>query len=238
MYNMEKPKWTWQNWFILATVVLLVLFLQQCHTNSVKNQELAIYERNMQVARDSINLWQLKSGAWVAERDAFILSTEAASVELGLSKDRIKELERKLGSAWETITQLRSEVRVDTMKIPVWVDRFGDSLLIGFDYQDIWMALEGTVQCFQDTNCEMVVDRMAMDIPVTVGLTESKTFFVTSENPYVRFTDITSAVNIKSIPKKKRWTFGLNLGPGVYYDALHNNVALGVGVQVGLNFNF
>lgn len=233
---MDQNKATsWISWIILCLLIGSLLVSLMGIRN--RNQALAIAERNWKIAQDSLVIQELKSGALLAERDAYILSTEAMAQELQLSKSQVRELEKKLHSSWEIISQIQSEAHIDTIEVPVEVSWWGDSMKINFAYSDRWVVMDG-VMCVNPNNSFMMLNNLTLNLPLTVGMTQDKTFFATSDNPYIHFTDIKSAVNLETMKKKKRWTIGLNVGPGIYYDILHNNLGLGVGLQVGLNFNF
>ena len=77
-----------------------------------------------------------------------------------------------------------------------------------------------------------------MNTPLTVGMTKDDKFFVTTPNPYVKFTSINSIQNEKYKPKKKHWGVGVSAGWGVYYDMKSKTLKTGPGATVGVNYNF
>lgn len=225
-------------WLIIAVLILGGAFILQTYRTRVKSQEIALYEHNIAVAKDSMNVLSLKNGQLLAERQTYILSEKEMTAMLELSKQESEDLRKKLGSALSQISKLESEISTDTITVPgenIYITP--DSALTTFDYKDDWLEFGGQVDWKPDRS-SVTIYNIHMSLPLTVGMTEDKKFFATTPNPYVQFTNITSTVNVNNIKKKSYWSFGLNLGPGVYYDFFDKNVSAGIGVQIGINYNF
>lgn len=223
---------------ILIVSILTAIIVGQCTSNYQKNQEIALYEHNMNAFRDSMKTLKLKNGELLAEKTAYILNEKQMMEQINMSKSEINDLQNKLNASIDQITKIQSTIKLDTIQLPgniIYVNK--DTLLANFDYYDQWMNMSGEIN-YKSPTCTTTIYNICMDVPLTVGMTDQKQFFVTSSNPYVQFTDITSVINEKTIQPKKRWGIGFNIGPGLYYDLIHNKFGAGIGGQLGINYNF
>ena len=237
MWETVKKHLKW----ILPVAALVLLGWMCLHLNSKvgsMKEQLQWSEQNYIAARDTIEYIKLENGQLLAEKAGFVLSENLWANELDLSKKEIDELKKKLGSKIDHITEVRTEVRVDTVYMesePVYFTQ--DSVAAPFKYEDDWLKVSGFHTITKQKSLTRM-DEISMDVPLVVGITENNSFFATSRNPYVHITDIQGVTSTRAVPKKKHWGIGVNVGPGVYYDFLHRNVGLGIGAQVGVNYNF
>lgn len=223
---------------IIALFALAGTFIYLYHRNSVKSQEIAQYKQNWKAANDSVEYYKLKNGQLMAEKTQFILSEKDMLAQLNMTKDELKDLKKKLGKKPTTITKIETEIRVDSIYIeskPLYVSR--DSLVIPISFSDKWFAMNGLVE-YKDSLARTNMYNISMNASLTVGSTENNKFFVTSPNPYLHITDITSVVSEKTKPKRKHWGFGINIGPSVGYDFHHKDIYYGIGGSIGLQYNF
>lgn len=222
---------------IIASIAQVVVITLLTCRSSVKSQVNAVYEGDMNRLKDSVRVLKLKNGQLVAENQAYLLSEEQLTKDLSLTRKEVVELKGKLRSSIRALSEIKTQVRVDTLKLPGKVIyQSTDSIDAEFDYGDKWMDLAGQVN-IRPNLVEATLYKMNMKIPLVVGMTEDNRVFATSPNPYITITDIQSNIVYKK-PKRKHWGVGLNVGPGVYYDAINNKFAAGIGLQVGLNYNF
>lgn len=227
-----------KNLAIIALIALGCAFIYVHHRSSVKSQQIEVYEHNIRVLNDSLRTVKLQNGQLLVERGSLILSEAEMSKQLGLKKDEISDLKSKLSSAITQLNKVQAVVIHDSIYIPgKIIYATADSLKADFVYKDDWTGMSGTFN-YKNESCSVQLYDMCTNIPLTIGLTESKHFFVTSTNPHVQFTDINSTINIKSLQKPKRWSLGLNVGPGFFYDITRNQIGAGIGCQIGVNYNF
>lgn len=222
----------------IALLTLGGIFLFLYHKNSVKSQQIAQYEQNWKAAMDSVEYYQLKNGDLLAEREAFILSEAEARELLDMSNAELKDIKKQLGSALATITRLKADVRIDSIYIesdPVYVSV--DSISIPFTYRDEWMSLAGRTDYGSNKGYTSIYN-ISTSTPLTIGLAENGKYFVTSPNPYLHITDITSTISEKVVPKKKHWGLGITVGPSIGYDFHHKDIYWGLGGTVGVTYNF
>lgn len=223
---------------LFALFVLGGTFLYLYHRNSVKSQEIAQYEQNWMAAQDSVEHYRLKNGELLAERQSFVLSESELRSQLDMSKDEIKDLKKKLGSALAQVTKVQSEVRIDSIYIestPTIVTV--DTLSAPISFSDKWLALNGQVD-YGSGKVRTNLYNISMSAPLTIGTAENGKFFVSTSNPYLHITDITSVISEKVVPKHRRWSIGVSAGPSVGYDFHHKDIYWGIGGMIGLQYNF
>lgn len=219
---------------IVISIVCVILLLSTTCANR-KNKQ---YKENIEAYKDSIHTLTLENGELLAYEQSFIDENKNLHEYLNLSEKKYKELERKLKEKIDYISELESNVRVDSIVIRDSVYLRDDyALVIPFGYQDKWVALGGETVVYDSTCAETKVDSVCMSIPLVVGFDRNNKFFAETENPYVKFTSINSAVTYKE-EKKKRWNIGFQLGLGVQYDLIHRYVGVGPYLGVGVSYGF
>lgn len=173
-----------------------------------KNHKL---ETNIAALNDTVHTYQLKNGELMYEKQGYILEKKELEQYLDISKAEVRDLEKKLGSALATISKLQGQVRVDTLVMHDSITQVEDTTIINFYYTDSWLKMDGTTVFKNPYSCT-TLNNLTMDVPLKVGMSKDDQWFVTSENPYVRFTDIQGA-NVEKA-KPKQWSIGLQLGFG------------------------
>lgn len=223
---------------LIALIALSGTFVYLYHRNSVKSQKIAQYEQNWKAAMDSVEHYRLKNGDLMAERQTFIASEAESRELLNMSKAELADIKKQLGSALATISKVKTEVRIDSIYIeskPTYVSP--DSISIPFSFKDDWLALSGRTDYFSGKGHTNIYN-IATETPLTVGLAKNGKYFVTSPNPYLHITDITSIVSEKVVPKKQHWGVGVSIGPSVGYDFRHKDIYYGIGGTIGVIYKF
>ena len=228
---------------IITSLFILCISVYQCHRNSLKTQIIAQYEQNLKAAQDTIHYYELKNGEHAAAQQAWLLTEKEMLKQLKMSKDELADIKSQIGKP-TTITKLVTTTKVDTITmtktVPVYINTEpiqSGRIEVPFNYIDKWLTLSGQTNVLPDT-AQTTLYKLEMLTPLTIGMTADNKFFATTPNPYVKFKDINS-VQIESYkPKKAHWGFGINVGPGLYYDFINSKVGAGIGMQVGLNYNF
>lgn len=223
---------------IMALFVLGGTFIYLYHKNSIKSQDIAQYEQNWKAALDSIEYYQLKNGELLSEKQAFIASEAEARELLNMSQAELKDIKKQLGSALTTITKLKAEVRIDSIYIESKPEYIAvDSISIPFTFSDKWLSLSGRTD-YGSGKGHTNIYNISTSTPLTVGLAENGKYFVTSPNPYLHITDITSTISEKAVPKKQHWGIGVSVGPSVGYDFRHKDIYYGIGGTIGIIYKF
>ena len=203
-------------------------------------------EQNLKAAMGRMEQVELENGELLASRDSYIASINDLEELLDISKQEVKEIQRQLDDKVAYISRIESEVRIE------YIETVRDSIIYmnndysvatsTFHYNDKWVGIAGRNDFTfgEQFDYKTTITSIDMEVPLNVGLTDDYQIFVKSSNPYVRFTDIQGAVIDNSVlkPRKKRFSWGLQLGAGIMYDVWHKQVAVGPYGGVGVEFNF
>ena len=223
----------WKNIVIGILVIICILLILSTNCSNHKNKVLT---NNIQSLRDTVELIQLQNGNLLSEKQSLILDNQQLSEYLNLSKQDIKDLQKKLDSKLLYISELESNVSVHTVICHDSVYIVDSVHYVDFSYSDNWIDLYGT------TNLKIpqtTINNLYINTPLTIGLTEDNKFFVTTPNPYINITNINSAiVDTKKTTKPKRWNLGVQVGVGVNYDLIQRHLGVGPYVGVGLSYGF
>lgn len=244
---MEEKKNFFDKKTILVIVITSLLFIL-LYSFTVRHYErkVDIYSQNLLASKTKIETLQLKNGNILHERDSYILKKNELEELLNIKKSELKEIEKKLESTITYISNLKGEVKVDTIitvKDSI-VYKNPENATVNFNYNDKWVSLLGTNSLtFEEgliKKSETNINNLSVQIPLKVGLTESYQIFVTSDNPYVSFSEIEGAVIDKTTlyPPKKKFSWGLQVGFGGMYDIIDKDVSLGPYIGGGLQINF
>lgn len=220
--------------------ILIILLLIISIGNNIKmhNQNKA-YKENIETLLDSVHTLELSNGELLSYKQSYILAKEDLETYINVSKKERKEIEKKLNSSLAYIAKLESSLHIDTIYARDSVIIDSTKTIIYFDYRDKWVTLSGNTR-IQDTDYETMLSTLQMDVPLTLGLTEDRKIFISSDNPYLNIASIDAAAIENSLlyPKKKKWNIGVQLGIGACYDLLHTNIAIGPYVGVGISYGF
>ena len=174
------PKWIL--YALIGAFILAGTFVYLYQRNSVKSQEIALYEQNWKAIHDSVKYYKLKNGELMAEKAGYILTLEGLEQELGISKAEIKDLQKKLGSKVSSITKVETVTKVDTLLLETEVIK-NDTMIIGnFNHFDEWLAMNGQFR-WTPSETTTTLHNLTMNTPLKVGRTENNTFFVTWSLP-------------------------------------------------------
>ena len=209
-----------KSWIILiaeALVFILVLgSITKCQSDKIDR-----LEHNVSAYRDTIEYVEAKNGELISIKESLILSEAEAREELELTKAEVKDLKKKLNSDIAYIAKLESQIGI---KDTVWMKP--DTVFVKdgvsvkkFNWMDNWTSINASVQGSSIADSRLGISNIKMNVPLELGLTDDYQFWGKSENPYVMFTDINSAViNNSSVKQKeKRFHHGIYVGFGFQY---------------------
>lgn len=231
----EKLKKTWM--LILGALLLVSLvFNVFLYTKKTGTEASAMqYKQNYIAATDSLKQIQLDNGNVLHEKAMYILKTEDLQKQLNISRQEYNDLETKLNSAIAALARAEAEVRVDTLRIPSDPIVMTDTLVSPFTWSDEYLVLGGTTIASPSFSLTEI-DKIRMNVPLTMGITQDYKMFATTDNPYVTFTSIESVIDERIIPKKKRWSLGVTLGFGTTYGLAHKKFDYGPTLNFGLSY--
>jgi hypothetical protein len=231
-------------WFdkksIISLIVEAVLFLGIISFGyNLMNKKLDTSEQNLIAYKGKMEQLELKNGELITVRDSYIMDKNQLEEELGVTKKEVKDLEKKLESTLAYISNIESQVRIDTIEtVRDSIIYINDSDIdVKFNYSDEWLSFNGLTR-IRDTQSNTSLRDVNMKVPLTIGLTDNYKLFIQSDNPYVNFTYMEGAVMDGSNLIKKPRRFGLSVqgGMGVNYDLISKQ--LGVGPYLGLGIHW
>lgn len=199
------------NWKECVITVLFFICLVLAMSTTCTNQKKHQLETNIAALNDTVHTYQLKNGELMYEKQGYILEKEELQQYLDISKAEVKDLEKKLNSALATIAKLQGQIRIDTLIMHDSVTLVADTAYIHFNYADNWLKMDGTTIYRKPFSCT-TLNHLTMDVPLKVGMSKDDKWFVTSDNPYVQFTQV-EGVNLEKA-KPKHWSLGFQFGVG------------------------
>ena len=232
---------------LLIHIIEVVIFIAiiatvwGCYSNKLNDSE-----QNLKAARGRIEQVELKNGELLTSRDSYITKIGDLEELLDISKQEIKDIQRRLDSKVAYISKIEAETRIEYIEIVrdsiIYINNDPQIATSSFRYNDKWVNLIGrNVFTFGEKfSYNTTIESLSIDVPLNVGLTNDYQIFIKTPNPYVSFSNIDGAVIDNSIlkPRKKRFNWGLQLGFGATYDIMDKNIAVGPYVGVGAEFNF
>lgn len=217
---------------ILILALAISLACVQCEHNKYNDAE-----NNYRVMCDSMKVLTSKYNDEIFARQSLIVDKKELEKALDISRKELTDLEKTLHETVAYYSNLSGIVEYDTliMKDTMWVEK--DVEYVRFSYADTWSIIDGVTK-IENKIPQTSINILSISVPLHVGLTDNYTIFVTSNNPYVHFTDIEGAVidGSKLKATERRFGLGLHAGFGVQYNLLGKNIGVGPEVGVGLNY--
>ena len=217
--------------FLILLTILCIILLLFSKCTADKNERL---QNNIEVLTDSVRVTELKNGDLLYSKQILEVENKELAEAVGLEKNKRKEVEKELGEKIKLLAKVDGEIRVDTLilKDTVVETDFGNR--INFNFNDQYLSLDGTT-CLNNGIAQTKINSLSMDVPVFLGKTNNKQFFIRSENPYVSFPNIRVA---EEITTPKRWGLGIQVGIGCGYNLVDKGFFAGPYIGFGLSYNF
>lgn len=202
-------------WKEVIIIILFFICIVLIMSTTCSRRDLNKAETNIKALTDTIHTYKLKNGTLLYEKQGFIAEKKELEQYIDIKEKEIKEIEKKLNSSLATIAKLKAQVRVDTIHTIDSVYITTDSIYHNnFKYDDRWLSLEGTNTFRLDPfKIHTTINNISLEVPLKIGTTKDDRWFVTSDNPYVQFTNIEGANIEKSRPK--RWSISIQGGLGL-----------------------
>ena len=198
-------------------------------------------EQNLRVYRGQVAELELKNGDLVTARDSYIAKTSELEDLLNISRKEVRDLKNTLGSKIAYISKLESQISTGPIIIQkdsiVYIEK--SKIESHFKYNDEWLSFKGITKIDGDVGSTQI-DGINIFAPLKVGITNDYQIFVQTPNPYITFNEIEGAVidGSKFAPKKKRFSWGIQVGFGAMYDVIKKDIAVGPYGGLGAEFNF
>lgn len=220
-----------KNSFLILLTILCIILLLFSKCTADKNERL---QNNIEVLIDSVRVTELKNGDLLYSKQILEVENKELAEAVGLEKNKRKEVEKELGEKIKLLAKVDGKIRVDTLilKDTVVETDFGNQ--VNFNFKDQYLSLDGTT-CLSNGIAQTRINSLSMDVPVFLGKTKNKQFFIRSENPYVSFPNIRVA---EEITTPKRWGLGIQVGIGCGYNLVDKGFFAGPYIGLGLSYNF
>lgn len=204
--------------------IFIILLLAACLFSSVRScsSVKSEYKNNIEALYDSINVYKSKNGELVASKKILEGDIDLLKVT---NEDLYKQLQDMNVKKPEQVVKIETVIErtpVDT----VWViDSTKVNLTKQFTFNDKWRTLEGKVNIYNNKlGLQFTKDETYADYTLAI---KNNTVYVTSNNPYIKFKDISGL----TLPKQKKPKWGLTVGPSIFSGVVNNKLEWGFGIS-------
>lgn len=216
----------------IINILIIILFIiglsvstQQC--SHYKNE----YKDNIEILNDTIHYYKAKNGKQIATIHGYETNIENLKYLNDSLYKAIKNIKPKTKVV--TVTQFSGYIDNSTNDTTYIVKK--DTIIKGFykdfNFNNEYRLLEGNVRYNNDSLGVSITKDVVM-FDYTVALDKKNRIYITSNNPYVKYNNISGF----TIPKKraKRWSVGPSIGYS--YDIKKNTFSpvVGISLQYGL----
>ena len=227
---------------IIAIIILSILCCKY-------SKQLKIANHNIDALNDTIELVKLNNGDLLYAKNSLIIEKEELEQYLAISKDEIKELEKKLKENVIYVSKLKENIKLDTIYIKDEVDFSDGKYTYYFKDSTQYYKIAGYTKLEDLENANTIITNNEINADLTVGLSDDWKIFVTSDNPYISFDTINGALldkdyylsktqNVNNKKKKSGFNLGIQAGFGAQYGLMHKQFDYGPYIGVGLSWGF
>ena len=213
---------------VIYFIIILVLAgalsssIQQC--SSIKRE----YKNNIAALNDTIHEYKAKNGNLVATKLAFESDVKTLQLLNEELYDEIENLKMKGNATNAThFTGVIENPQSDTV-FQVLHDTISRGFLHNFSFNNEYRTLEGLVK-YQSDSVGVHIQKDEIKFDYTIAMDDKNNIYITSTNPYVKYTQLNGFQVHKE--KKKKWYVGpaINLG----YDPINRNFGVNAGISLG-----
>lgn len=219
---------------LLAVIIALGLIMGKMSANK------KIADVNYKAATEQIKELKTQNGDLLVEKQSYIGNIKDLEEQLGISKEEVKSLQKTLDNKILYISNIESNINITPTVVHDTTVVYKDSTYnYAFKFHDEWYNLDGHSQV-TPLEAKTWIDNFNTSVPLKVGLTDDWEIFVTTTNPYVKFTDVQGAVLDKSVylQQKRVRRFGVSIYAGFNtgYDLIGKKMYAGPGVGIGVSY--
>lgn len=205
----------------IIIVVLIFMNIRQCDTNKDLQKTAS---HNIEALTDSMKTYKTLSGDAAVEKKLLI-------GDIDLLKQTNDSLYRRLNNM-----QVKNPSQVVYIKNDVEHEKHDTLFIVNkadtthtFDFSNKWRELSGSIS-IKDTTLNLSINKDAVHLDYTLAISNGKAY-VTSSNPYVKFTNI-DGITLPTV-KQKHWHIGPSTGVGLGTD-LTIRPFIGIGISYSL----
>ena len=173
-------------WHVLELVIFLIIL--SCVWNYY-SRENETNQQNLKAAQNELYEVKLKNGELLTVRDSYIATIDDLEHLLDISKNEVKDLQRKLDSKIAYIAKIESNTKIEYIEVVrdsiIYVNNNPNDIITSFNYNDKWLNIKGhnNIKLGENIECNTLLDEININTPLTVGLTNDYQIFVSSPNP-------------------------------------------------------
>ena len=222
----------------IAVIIIMVCWaitsMRSC-SNQLHQNELL--EHNITAITSEAEQYKGKNGELIEKQQILIGDMNALKVANEDLYKRLKSMEVKNAEQALRIEGLIRNPQRDTVwqvnNDTIYIDK-NINITRNFDFSDRFRTLNGNV-FVSDGNLGLNIENDIIRFDYTAAFKDGQ-FYITSDNPYVQYNNITGI----QVPKqrKKRWNIGLYGGFGVHYDMPSKRFGYGPQIGAGVSVGF
>jgi hypothetical protein len=246
--------------YIAGIIILSLFLLKQCNSTSDAKREQLITEQNIFALKDTVRAVKNKANELQYQKGILIATNGNLK---DLNKDLAAEVDKQKGKVIFLQTVVADLKNKPPKFIPTEVYIYPDGRRsLKWNYDTIFspgnsrklagesfFVVDSTSHVFKVIPLYTDINKDAMSIKFTTGITKNTKedryeIFVKSDYPGFSVAQIDGAfIPTKdpifgAPPKPKRYGVGVNVGGNVSYNPFTKQPYVGIGIQVGLQYNF
>ena len=213
--------------FALVFGVMIVIMTKQ--SNTIKD-----HERNINAYQSELVQLRTQNNDLLYVNNSYKLKIDELDEELKISKQDVKDIQKTLDSYISYIAHIESKVIVDTLYIPNTIIQTDSVKEIYWAWRDDWVNIKG-----KSDWTTTQINKLEVDVPLIVGLTDDYKIFAKSDNPYLHITSIEGAELDRNLFQRKwDWNWTFQAGIGLTYGIVNRQLDLGPTVSWGIELRF
>lgn len=216
--------------FVAIIIIMGLFWFRTCQNKSIMQDR---YENNIEALCDTITYLENENGELVASKLAF-------ETDVNTLKTLNEELYNEISDLNVKLKKLQSGAHFDGQIVyqpgdTVYIVKY-DTIQNGFekkfDFSNNWRLLSGSM-LYQNDSLSLHFDKDIVNFDYTIGLDKDNNIHIKSDNPFVKYNEISGFTVPK--PRPKRWGlsvyvgFGVNLG----YNPFQQKTQMTLGPSVG-----
>jgi hypothetical protein len=225
-----------RKWWI---ILILFLFLGGIFWYIGKQHDkIKDLERNVNAYQTEMVQIKDKNNQLISINDVYQIKISDLENTINIKEKELKSIQKTLDAKIKYISQIESEVKLDTIIIENEVVKDDSINIYNFNWKDDWVTILGSTRVTYD-NTETTLYTLKFNTPLTVGLTDDYKIFAKSDNPYLYITSLEGAQLEPNIFNKKyEFNWSLQIGFGLTYGLLNKALDLGPTMSWGFNITF
>lgn len=216
---------------IYIAVIIVLCFALTVSVKSCKSYKHNL-SQNIEALSDTVHYYKSKSKSLVAEKKALTGSFKDVKEVDKVLYNEVKDMKIK-SSDVSAAAHISGEIDLgknDTV-FKVTHDTIYKGFSKDFDFSNKYRSLSGNVNYHKDS-LKISFSKDIVNFDYTVAVTKDSKIAVKSNNPYIKYKEISGF----TLPKKKQKRWGIGPYAGVSYDFVNSKIVptVGIGIQYSI----